>query len=368
MLKKKQIVFWTKLLASLTFCLNALGLVNSSVLVTLAQPLNTEYPQLKSAGFLLGQAPTDATIVLLFRTDTHAVRVFLQSNQYYMNVYNHSTSVLTLNAVSVKQISSDEGTSYLYQGELTFIAYSYLDGRKELLIEGYGERRLEPESDRSSPDNQAIFEFQFDNDAYGWEVGFADYPVGEEEFYELTSGFEQLPSPLENRSGLKVSGNNHSDDLFMFIKKKFTGFEPNTRYQLQFEITIATNAPRGCVGVGGAPGESVTIKAGASVMEPFPLNNGSDFYLMNIDKGNQSTGGRDAISIGDFANSTDCENSQYSYELKTLNSKENEFTVLTGSDGTLWVLFATDSGFEATTSIYYLSGSIIASDFSRHLP
>lgn len=277
-----------------------------------------------------------------------------------MNVYNHSTSILTLNAVPVEQISSKEGTHYVYQGDLTFIAYSYTDGRKELLLEGYGERRLEPESDKPSPDKNMLIEFQFNHDAHGWQTGFADYPVGEEEFYELRSGFKQLPSPLENRSGLNVSGNNHSDDLFMFIKKKFSGFEPNTRYQLQCEIIIATNAPRGCVDIGGAPGESVTIKAGASVTEPLPLNDDSGFYLMNIDKGNQSTGGSDAISIGDFANSTDCENGEYSYELKTLNSEENKFTVLTESDGMLWVLFGTDSGFEGTTSIYYVSGKIMA--------
>lgn len=213
------------------------------------------------------------------------------------------------------------------------------------------------EKDPTPPEDSVVIEFEFDN---GWESGFADYPVGEEAFYELTSGFEQLPFPLESSFGFNVSGNNHSDDLFMFIKKRFSGFEPNTLYQLQFEITFATNAPRGCAGVGGAPGEGVTLKAGATTTEPLPYNDGSGFYRMNIDKGNQSTGGSDAISIGDFANSKNCEDGDFSYELKTLSNGENSFSIFTESDGELWVLFGTDSGFEATTSIYYVGGSIIA--------
>jgi hypothetical protein len=146
----------------------------------------------------------------------------------------------------------------------------------------------------------------------------------------------------------------------MFIKKSFSGFEPNTRYQLQFEITFATNVPGGCIGVGGSPGESVYLKAGATVSEPLAFDDGSGFYLMNIDKGNQSSDGSAAINIGDFANSKDCEDGDFSYELKTLSNEENSFSILTESDGVLWILFGTDSGFEATTSIYYLNGSVIA--------
>jgi hypothetical protein len=176
----------------------------------------------------------------------------------------------------------------------------------------------------------------------------------------LKSGYEQLPSPLENVSGLNVSGNNHSDDLFMFIKKKFSGFEPNTGYQLRFEITFATNAPSECMGVGGPPGEGVAVKAGATVLEPLPYDDGSGSYLMNIDKGNQISGGSDAITIGDFANTKKCEDGDFAYELKTLSNEGNTFTVYTESDGELWVLFGTDSGFEAVTSIYYVSGAIVA--------
>jgi hypothetical protein len=214
-------------------------------------------------------------------------------------------------------------------------------------------------SESRTPSNYDLqIEFDFNNDIDGWEADFADYPAVDEPSYELMSQFTWLPYPLESYYGLNVSGNNHSDDLFMFIKKKFTGFEPNAEYLLQFEITFASNAPKGCVGAGGPPGEGVTIKAGATVIEPLPYIDDFGYYRMNIDK---DRGESDAISIGDFANSKVCEDGDFSYELKTLNSGESTFSVFTESDGVLWLLFGTDSGFEATTSIYYISGRVFAS-------
>ncbi|VAW60536.1 hypothetical protein MNBD_GAMMA11-482 [hydrothermal vent metagenome] len=211
----------------------------------------------------------------------------------------------------------------------------------------------------SSPDTIQI-DFKFDNDTDGWVAGFADYPVGEDISYELSSDFAQLPAPLQSLSGFSVSGRNSSDDLFMFIKKQFNGFTARSQYQIQFEITFASNAPSGCIGVGGAPGEAVTIKAGASIIEPLPINDGNNVNVMNIDKGNQSTGGSDAIVIGDFANTKNCDNRDFTYELKTLKNDSTPYSALTGPDGALWFTFSTDSGFESTTRIYYISGKIIA--------
>ena len=202
--------------------------------------------------------------------------------------------------------------------------------------------------------------FRFNNNTDGWTAGFADYPADQESIFKLASGFAQLPIPMQSFSGFSVSGTNRSDDLFMFIKKQFSDFSANTKYQIQFEITFASNAPTGCIGIGGAPGEAVTIKAGASVIEPLAINDGNNFYIMNIDKGNQNVGGGDAINIGNFANSKDCNSNNFTYESKTLNNNAMPFSVLTGADGALWFTFSTDSGFESTTQIYYISGKIIA--------
>jgi len=206
----------------------------------------------------------------------------------------------------------------------------------------------------TSPDAMT-FEFHFDfrsGGEQGWTAGFADYPPGQEEFFELEAGYRSLPPPLNtSQNGLFSSGNNHSDDLFMFWKRGIS-LGPDTSYRVRFDVEFATNAPRGCVGVGGAPGEGVTIKAGSSVVEPEPVIVGNTLR-MNIDIGNQTTGGADAIALGDFANSQICGSGPPTYELKTLSSATGQFGLTTDGSGAAWLIVGTDSGFEATTAIYW---------------
>src|SRR5688572_29041821 len=121
-----------------------------------------------------------------------------------------------------------------------------------------------------SDENQGIsvfsVSFDFNQSDEGWRGDFSDLPSNEDDsgFYELKYAFTDLPANLGVRKGIMLSGNNHSDDLFMFIKKKITGLSPNTSYTLVFEVELASNAPKGSVGIGGSPGESVFLKAGAS--------------------------------------------------------------------------------------------------------
>ncbi|MFM1914044.1 MAG: hypothetical protein RIR51_1897 [Bacteroidota bacterium] len=189
-------------------------------------------------------------------------------------------------------------------------------------------------------------------DNEGWIQDFADYPYGMEEFYELSYGLDTIPFInyyYQTELGLKQSGNNHSDDLFMFVKKKINGLDPNTDYYLSMELEFASNAPNGSVGVGGSPGESVFIKAGGSTFEPKKVLDPQDnYYRMNIDKGNQAESGKDMILLGNFSN----ESNDSSYFYKSLNSK-SKIIVRSDENGSAWIIFGVDSGFEATTTIYY---------------
>lgn len=192
--------------------------------------------------------------------------------------------------------------------------------------------------------------YNFNTDTELWQGDFADYPVDSENFYELQFGFSNLPIPLNTSLGsLKQSGINRSDDLFMFIKRKISDLTPNTDYKISFSIEIATNAADGMVGVGGSPGEDVTIKAGATSFEPNKINH-SGFYLMNLDKSNQANSGNDMKVIGDFSNDTNLNE----YTFKQLQCNDC-MTVKSDLDGILWVILGTDSGFESTTTIYYNS-------------
>lgn len=186
--------------------------------------------------------------------------------------------------------------------------------------------------------------------------GFSDYTPGTEPGNVVVEP-RSLPQP-HNGFGLYTFGTNRSDDLFIYIKRKFTGFTPNVRYSLVFSVQFLTDAPAGCVGVGGAPGEAVTVKGGASPVEPLTvLVNGQ--FQMNIDKGNQANSGKDALALGNIANSnTNCNDRRY--ESKTLASSSPLQTTSDGA-GSIWFLFGIDSGFESASNIYYQSVRVTAS-------
>lgn len=204
-------------------------------------------------------------------------------------------------------------------------------------------------NDDDQMDNSRVnLTYDFSANAEGWMGDFADYPAGEEEPYALNFSYSRLPEPLDiTRGALKLSGKNYSDDLFMFVKKEITGLMPNKQYRINFEVEIASNVANDQVGIGGSPGESVYIKAGASLIEPQKTEDEDGWYRLNIDFGNQSQGGEDMIVLGNFANGTN----QNVYTLKTL-SNSTPFLATTSAGGTLWLLFGTDSGFEGETTIY----------------
>jgi hypothetical protein len=195
------------------------------------------------------------------------------------------------------------------------------------------------------------YRFDFAQGPQGWIPGFADYPPADEAIYGLRADYSSLPAPLDiSRSALFISGVNRSDDLFMYFRWR-GGLRRNTSYRVAFEIEFATRVPAGCAGVGGAPGEGVTVKAGATTVEPIPVVGDDGHYRMNVDKGNQANGGRDAVVLGDIANSQTC-GDEPRWELKQLSSMP-ALDVTTDDSGSVWLFFGTDSGFESITSLYY---------------
>jgi hypothetical protein len=202
------------------------------------------------------------------------------------------------------------------------------------------------------------YSFEFSTLDHDWTGDFADYPEGDSVFYELEFKHDLLPANLSTtRKALKISGNNHSDDLFMFIKRKLTGLRPNATYKVLFNVRFASNVPTGTVGVGGSPGESVYVKAGATGIEPKKVLT-EGFYVMNIDKGNQSEGGTDMQVIGNVAVAANT--TQYT-EVYRNNSSVSPFQVKANNQGEVWVILGTDSGFESTTTLYYTSVDILLS-------
>jgi len=195
--------------------------------------------------------------------------------------------------------------------------------------------------------------FTFDSSTQNWSGNFTDLAPGQ--VNDVGFLFEQRELPAETGflgGALFVSGRNVSDDLFMFAAHPVTGLRPETSYALTFELELASNAPSGCVGVGGAPGESVYLKVGAAVQQPDRVTSASGNLSLNLDKGDQSAGGANAQMVGDIANgTTDC--TAPVYRRITRDNRANPLRVTSDSQGELWLLVGTDSGFENTTSLYY---------------
>ena len=201
--------------------------------------------------------------------------------------------------------------------------------------------------------------FDFSESQNDWVVHFNDFPAGaDSSSYELKFAYTDLPSNLAtNKKSMMLSGNNHSDDLFMFMKRKVADLSPNTDYTLVFEVELASNAPKGAVGIGGAPGESVFLKAGAASTEPKKVIEDNQ-YALNVDKGNQNAPGEIAIVLGDIAVSYDTQN----YALISRNNTGNTpFIARSNSKGEIWLIIGTDSGFEGTTTVYYTRVNVVFS-------
>lgn len=207
----------------------------------------------------------------------------------------------------------------------------------------------------TSYDTEYQFEFEFENDEQGWVTGFADLPADYDPMiYELDSGWGELPSGLEGNA-IFLSGHNRSDDLFMFLKVQVEGLKPDSTYQVEFSIDLASNTPEGLMGIGGSPGESVFVKAGATTQEPEVITDDAGWLRMNIDKGNQASEGKDMINLGTLANpNIDLDTfTGEEYALMTLTSEDRLFEVIPDGNGIVWLIVGTDSGFEGPTRVYY---------------
>ncbi|MDQ3799883.1 MAG: hypothetical protein M3384_10555 [Acidobacteriota bacterium] len=214
----------------------------------------------------------------------------------------------------------------------------------------------------SAQNNSIELNYNFHRGASGWTAGFADYPPGQEDFYELFAGIRYMPRKPTRvpRRGFMIQGNNHSDALFMFLKRRLNsqdGIVPNQTYRVEYVITFASNAPSSCAGTGGAPGEGVKLKAGASPIEPLPnVITPTGWVTMNVDLGDGEIGGVAASVAGNIANGIPCEQAMPHYPYVLVERvHQHRFNVAANSAGELWLLVGTHSGYESLTRLYYQS-------------
>lgn len=190
--------------------------------------------------------------------------------------------------------------------------------------------------------------FDFNQNDGGFTPIFSDYPNehGVEAFYELRSDHEEVPI-AEAGKGLFLTGNNHSDDLFMGYYKELSGFAPETEYQFTVRFKLATNVENDMIGIGGAPGESVFVKCGVASEEPENSLDALNHFRLNINKGSQSQSGTDMAVVGTLAKEETTRPGEYEF-----NEIETKVIARTDETGTAYLVIGTDSGFEGVTAYY----------------
>ncbi len=212
-----------------------------------------------------------------------------------------------------------------------------------------------------TPNGGAIaLTFDFSDGDNGWDAGWADYRIEDEDLLQLEAGIRDLPDDLNtDGTGFYIQGLNSPDDLFMFLKRRLgpdEGIAAGRTYEVRYTIRVASNAPTGCFGVGGSPGESVYLKAGASGREPEPVPDSQNTLRMNIDIGNQAEGGANASVVGTIGNGLPCEDypdpSQVPY-VSLVREHTHTTDVAADEEGTIWLIVGTDSGYESVTALYY---------------
>ena len=198
--------------------------------------------------------------------------------------------------------------------------------------------------------DELTFDYRFELDDEGWTTGFADLPVNwTQDLYELEGEYRQLPIDLVG-GGIYLQGHNRSDDLFMYVTKQVSGLVPESEYQIEFTLDLATNVPGGLMGIGGSPGESVFVKGGATTNKPIASDDGTGLLLLNVDKGFQASDGNEMVAIG---NITHPDVVGEEFKIKTLDNSFNPLAAITDENGQLWLIAGTDSGFEGLTRIYF---------------
>ena len=203
-----------------------------------------------------------------------------------------------------------------------------------------------------SPDaNSTTLDFDMGvaGQAADWEVGGADFPAGRAADVGLVGEVRTLPSPLPaTQTALYQSGTNVSGDLFVFLKKRWTGLLPNTSYAIAIAVEYASNVQSGCTtGVG----PSVWIKAGASDLEPEAVADAQGVYRMNIDKGVQSAAGS-FTQLGDIRNGLSGCPSPGTFALNTTGRQRQSLAINTDVDGAFWLFVGTQSTALARHEVY----------------
>ncbi len=261
--------------------------------------------------------------------DSKTQEIVVLKKDKWLYKAKHNSSVITTPITTynlIAPLSTTNGRTYIEQ--------SVLDA-----IHGYS----------------TILRYQFETGNCGFLPIFSDYHDDNNNYetYEMKAEYKKNPVIGDESSSLYIASQNRSDDMFMGYVKNIDGLKPNTEYNFNVVFELATNVEKGMFGIGGSPGEAVSVKCGIVNIKPENKKDDIGVFRLNINQGAQSLEGKDMQVLGNISKP---ENSTIKgFEFKRF---ETSITVTTDSNGSVYLIIATDSGFEGLTE-YYLDNVTI---------
>lgn len=187
---------------------------------------------------------------------------------------------------------------------------------------------------------------EFETGTENWIGDYALYKQSDTTKIAFVMEQDSLPASIDSlKFSLRMEATNTGDSIFLFIKKKIVGLNPEKTYNVSFDINIGTNYPN----LDGATGTKISLKAGASPNEPVKILNGG-YYNLSIKKGLWNVDGSEMAILGDVTNGI----GRAVYQLVNRNSSSKNISVKPDANGVIWVCVGEDTRYnEGKTVIYY---------------
>ena len=203
----------------------------------------------------------------------------------------------------------------------------------------------------------ATYSFDFEKSDEDFEAIFSDYhdDGNNYETYEMKSDYTDIPIKDISSKGLYIASMNRSDDMFMGYMKEITGLPKEQSFTFDISFKLATDVEAGGFGIGGSPGAAVYIKSGIASEKPeIQMDDNGVFRFTNLDTGSQASGGKDLQEIGNMDKPE--ENWVEGFMFKDFSTSVE---VTTNSNGSVYLVIGSDSGFEGLTEYYIDDVSVV---------
>jgi len=217
----------------------------------------------------------------------------------------------------------------------------YLTWAKLVLLLGLSACNSE---ERNNVDPVRTMISEFDTGLEGWRGDYALYNKADTTKIGFRMERDSLPAIIDStRWSLRLEATNAGDSIFLFLKKKMTGLNPDKTYTIDFDIDVASNFPD----LPNGSGKNINIKAGASATEPVKL--GNTYLTPSIKKGLWDKDGAEMAIIGDVVNKA----SRAVYEIINRKNDSKTIAVKPDANGTIWICIGEDTRYDGKTVLYY---------------